>query len=211
MFAAGVRQGNPEGLAAELGFTSLISRHFDSVDYQHKGKMWFSGSVSATSPLEEQILSNTPRAAIDDRMRSELRISLGGEMEQFDSPENRVRLGRGTTRHGLPTTEIEVAVHDVNLDARREHVETFVRILEALGCSADSIERGELDPDGAHASCTCRMSADDVDGVVSPDLLVYGTDNLYVCSNAVFASVGAANPTLTVSALAVRLAEHLRG
>ena len=34
-------------------------------------------------------------------------------------------------------------------------------------------------------------------------------DIVYVCSNAVFASVGAANPTLTVSALAVRLAEHL--
>jgi choline dehydrogenase-like flavoprotein len=53
------------------------------------------------------------------------------------------------------------------------------------------------------------MSSSDVDGVVDPDLQVHGTDNLYVCSNAVFPSIAAANPTLTVSALAVRLAEHI--
>jgi choline dehydrogenase-like flavoprotein len=88
-------------------------------------------------------------------------------------------------------------------------VDTFVEVLKTAGCAEDSIETGALDPDGAHASCTCRMSASDGAGVVTPDLQVHGTDNLYVCSNAVFASVGAANPTLTVSALAVRLAEHL--
>jgi len=190
MFADGVRPGNPDKLDAELGFTSLISRHFDSPEYQHRGKMWFSGGVSANSSLERQVLANVSRADMDANLSSEMRISLGGEMEQFDSPENRVSLGSGTTRHGLPTTEIEVAVHDVNIRTRQEHVETFVGILKSAGCTEDSIESGASDPDGA-------------------DLQVHGTDNLYVCSNAVFPSIGAANPTLTVSALAVRLAEHI--
>lgn len=209
MYAEGLRPGNPDKLDAELGFTSLISRHFDSPEYQPKGKMWFSGGVSSNASLEGQIRSNVSRADMDASLMSEVRISLGGEMEQFDSPENRVSLGSGTTRHGLPTTEIEVAVHDVNIRTRQEHVQTFIEILKSAGCPEDSIESGALDPDGAHAAATCRMSASDGEGVVNPDLQVHGTDNLYVCSNAVFPSVGAANPTLTVSALAVRLAEHI--
>ena len=36
-------------------------------------------------------------------------------------------------------------------------------------------------------------------------------ENLYVLSNAVFPSVGAVNPTLTLVALAFRLADHLDG
>ncbi len=130
-------------------------------------------------------------------------------MEQFESPENRVSLGSGSTRHGLPTTKIEVAVHEINLKTQQEHVQTFVKILKTAGCKEDSIETGFAKPDGAHASATCRMSSSDADGVVDPNLQVHGTDNLYVCSNAVFPSIGAANPTLTVSALAVRLAEHI--
>ena len=53
------------------------------------------------------------------------------------------------------------------------------------------------------------MSRSDADGVVDPNLQVHGTDNLYVCSNAVFPSIAAANPTLTLAALAVRLGDYL--
>ena len=209
MDASGVRPGNPDKLHLELGFDSLISRHFDSPEYQHKGKMWFTGDVGSNSSLERQIRSNVSRADMDAKMTSEMRISFGGEMEQFESPENRVSLGSGTTRHGLPTTKIEVAVHEINIRTRQEHVQTFVDLLKTAGCNEDSIESGVGDPDGAHAASTCRMSSSDVDGVVDPNLQVHGTDNLYVCSNAVFPSIAAANPTLTVSALAVRLAEHI--
>ena len=211
MDASGVRPGNPDKLDRELGFSSLISRHFDSPEYQHKGKMWFSGDVHSNLSLEQQILSNVSRPDMDTRMISEVRVSLGGEMEQFESPKNRVRLGGGITRHGLPTTEIEVGVHAINIETRREHMQTFVEILKAAGCTEDSIESGFRNPDGAHASSTCRMSSSDADGVVSPTLQVHGMDNLYVCSNAVFPSIAAANPTLTLSALAVRLAEEIAG
>jgi choline dehydrogenase-like flavoprotein len=53
------------------------------------------------------------------------------------------------------------------------------------------------------------MSADAASGVVDADLMVHGTDNLFVCSNAVFPSLGAINPTLTLTALALRLGDHL--
>ena len=130
-------------------------------------------------------------------------------MEQFESPENRVSLGGGATRHGLPTTEIEFGVHDVTKASHEKHAQTLAGILKAAGCKENTIRVRLMNPDGAHATSTCRMSVSDADGVVDRNLRVHGTDNLYVCSNAVFPNVAAANPTLTLTALAVRLAEHI--
>lgn len=48
-------------------------------------------------------------------------------------------------------------------------------------------------------------------GVVDEDLRLCGSRNLYVCDLSVFPSSPAANPTLTLTALALRLAEHLAG
>jgi choline dehydrogenase-like flavoprotein len=54
-----------------------------------------------------------------------------------------------------------------------------------------------------------RMSADPRDGVVDADCRVHGYANLYVAGSSVFATGGWANPTLTIIALALRLADHL--
>jgi choline dehydrogenase-like flavoprotein len=104
---------------------------------------------------------------------------------------------------------LEFVVPDINKKARQAHVLTFRMFLKQAGCDEDSIETGAMDPDGAHAAGTCRMSKSETDGVVDTNLQVHGTHNLYVCSNAVFPSIAAANPTLTLSALAIRLADHI--
>ena len=54
-----------------------------------------------------------------------------------------------------------------------------------------------------------RMAASPTDGVVTPDLLLHGTRNVYICSGAVFPTSGFSNPTHTVLALAIRLADRL--
>jgi choline dehydrogenase-like flavoprotein len=46
-------------------------------------------------------------------------------------------------------------------------------------------------------------------GVVDRDCRVFGTENFYVAGSSVFPTSGSANPTLTVVALALRLADHL--
>ena len=53
------------------------------------------------------------------------------------------------------------------------------------------------------------MSADPANGVVDENCRCHDLDNLYVAGSAVFATGGYANPTLTVVALAARLASHL--
>jgi choline dehydrogenase-like flavoprotein len=54
------------------------------------------------------------------------------------------------------------------------------------------------------------MSADDRTGVVDADCRVHGVANLYVAGSSVFTTGGSATPTMTLVALSLRLADHLR-
>jgi choline dehydrogenase-like flavoprotein len=56
---------------------------------------------------------------------------------------------------------------------------------------------------------TTRMHDDPKLGVVDHNCRVHGLDNLYVAGSSVFPTSGAANPTLTLLALTLRLADHL--
>lgn len=62
----------------------------------------------------------------------------------------------------------------------------------------------------AHEVGTLRLSAD-ASGVVDENLRFLDYENLYACDLSVFPSSPAANPTLTLAALAIRLADHLHG
>jgi choline dehydrogenase-like flavoprotein len=62
-----------------------------------------------------------------------------------------------------------------------------------------------------HHLGTTRMHNDPKQGVVDADCRVHGTSNLFVAGGSVFPTSGWANPTLTIVALAARLADHLKG
>ncbi len=63
---------------------------------------------------------------------------------------------------------------------------------------------------GDHHMGALRMSATPENGIVDSNGRVHSVDNLYIAGSAVFPSGGYANPTLTIVALALRLADHLR-
>jgi len=64
---------------------------------------------------------------------------------------------------------------------------------------------------GYHHMGTTRMSGSPDFGVVDADARCWDRDNLYLAGSSVFAHAGYSNPTLTIVALAARLAEHLNG
>ncbi len=67
---------------------------------------------------------------------------------------------------------------------------------------------------GAHLMGTTRMANNAANGVVDKNLRVFGTRNLYVAGSSVFPTGGAANPTLSLTALSLRLGDqilHLAG
>ena len=57
---------------------------------------------------------------------------------------------------------------------------------------------------------TTRMADSPAEGVVDSNCRVFGVSNLYVAGSSIFPTVGHAAPTLTIIALALRLADHLR-
>lgn len=62
---------------------------------------------------------------------------------------------------------------------------------------------------GCHHMGTTRMSADPKKGVVDADCRMHAVDDLYVAGSSVFPTGGFANPTYTILALTLRLADHL--
>ena len=63
---------------------------------------------------------------------------------------------------------------------------------------------------GGHHIGTARMGVDPRTSVVDADCRVHGVHNLYIAGAAVFPTSSQANPTLTLVALALRLAAHLK-
>ena len=56
---------------------------------------------------------------------------------------------------------------------------------------------------------TARMGDDPTTSVVDGDSRCHEVPNLYIAGSAVFATGSSSNPTLTIVALAIRLAQHL--
>ena len=63
---------------------------------------------------------------------------------------------------------------------------------------------------GGHHIGTVRMGDSAATGVVDANCRVFGVNNLYVAGSAVFPTSSQANPTLTIVAMALRLADHLQ-
>jgi choline dehydrogenase-like flavoprotein len=63
---------------------------------------------------------------------------------------------------------------------------------------------------GAHHMGTTRMHADPRKGVVDAQCRAHGMSNLSIAGSSVFPAVGFSNPTLTILALALRIADNVR-
>jgi len=131
-------------------------------------------------------------------------------LEQRPRQSNRVRLSERADRFGTPLPRLELAWSE---EEQRE-LERLRALLERwfheakLGRLSTTLGRPP-DMNAHHHAGTTRMALDPQDGVVDPDGRVFGYDNLYVTGGSVFPRAGFANPTLTVVALALRLARHL--
>ena len=84
-----------------------------------------------------------------------------------------------------------------------------------VGCLLIQVDKDEnswpttlLGP--CHHMGTTRMHVDPKFGVVNQNCQVHGTSNLYIAGSSVFPTSGTAAPMLTIVALALRLADHVK-
>jgi choline dehydrogenase-like flavoprotein len=113
----------------------------------------------------------------------------------------------------MPQTRLDWRVNQPDLDAITGWLSIFGQEIAARGLGrVVPPQPGWQDSiiGGPHHMGTTRMSADPHHGVVDADCRVHAVENLYIAGCSVFATGGYANPTFTLVALALRLADTLR-
>jgi choline dehydrogenase-like flavoprotein len=139
------------------------------------------------------------------------------QMEQEPNPESRVTVDwRVKDPLGLPRLQVDWRIGASTYSSQRRMHRMFRDILERFEIRtfrSDVLDRHDEKPmirEMKHPSGTTRMSRSPAEGVVDGDSRVHGVENLYVTGSSTFPTVGHANPTLTIVALAARLADRLR-
>ena len=135
--------------------------------------------------------------------------------EQVPDPASRVTLGNDTDRLGVRRLRLDWRVGpEVQRSVEALH-EVLARRVKDSGVGEMESPTEETDweafTDASHHMGTTRMSESSTTGVVDANCRVHSVDNLYVAGSGVFPTAGHANPTLTIVALALRLADHLKG
>ena len=127
--------------------------------------------------------------------------------EDLPIPENRIR---------YEGDKVFLDLHETNMEAHRQLTKRLERIMKASGCAPFLLERnlylGKDIPIGgtAHQAGTMRFGSDPRTSVLDVNCKAHELDNLYATDAGFFPSIGAVNPTLTIVANALRVADHLR-
>lgn len=144
-------------------------------------------------------------------------FSLPMMMEHTPHRDNQIKLSDTKDKLGVPKIDIVWEVKQEDKDRVWKTLEIFAREVGAQGIGRLKLlkERedrifGDQMGFGSHHMGTTRMSDDKKYGVVDKNLKVFGTDNMYVAGSSVFPTGGHVPPTLTISALAIRLADEIK-
>jgi choline dehydrogenase-like flavoprotein len=151
-------------------------------------------------------------------IRSKANIySLDFHAEQAPNPESRIRLGVETDALGMPRLEVDWRYRSEDIDTAKRSLALLAGSLAASGVGFFEYDPAMVEHEmtrygayGGHHIGTARMGANPRESVTDADCRVHGVANLYIASAAVFPTSSQANPTLTVVALALRLAQHLK-
>jgi choline dehydrogenase-like flavoprotein len=132
------------------------------------------------------------------------------------NPNSRVMLDDKRDALGLPRAKLDWRLTDTDKTTIRIAQEELSLAFGAAGLGRVKTVFREAGPwpstiqGGNHHMGTTRMSADPRTGVVDSDCRVHGLANLWIGGSSVFPTTGTSNPTLTILALALRLASHLK-
>ena len=139
-------------------------------------------------------------------------------VEQEPNPSSRITLIEEKDALGMPRIALDwrvTALEKRTISESSKHVAQEISRLTGMRVQLDEwvLAKDDFISDamhgGHHHMGTTRMSDTAQTGVVDKDCKVFGIDNLFIASSSVFPTSGYANPTLTIVALASRLAGHL--
>jgi glucose dehydrogenase len=134
-------------------------------------------------------------------------LTLWTLADDVPNPRNGIALSPHRDRFGIPRNRIRFTGPTAYVErAARNLVEDIPKRLAPLGVR--DVSFSQFQGGAGHVLGALRMGRDDA-AVVDPDLRHRRYENLFVASGAVFPTIAAAGPTLTIAALAVRLGRFI--
>lgn len=147
------------------------------------------------------------------RRFDELRVEV--QIEFAPDPENRVLLSDERDAFDRPRPSVRWRWTGIDRRSLRRTEELLAEELARCGVGTLMLPLEDAPPVASmegtnHHIGTTRMDPDPGRGVVDADSCIHGVPNLYATGSSVFPTSGYANSTLTIIALAIRLADHLK-
>ena len=143
------------------------------------------------------------------------KFEVASQTEQTPDPNNRVTLSDQLDRFGRPLPKLTNRWSETDIANVKVSQLVFTHEFAKAGLGQLYFEWKDdrpavYSPSTHHNMGTTRMNNDPKQGVVDSNCKVHGISNLFVAGSSVFPTGGYANPTLTIVALAIRLADHLK-
>jgi choline dehydrogenase-like flavoprotein len=145
-------------------------------------------------------------------------LMLYVDCEQQPNPCSRIKISRDRDVLGLPKTVVDWRWGETERHAIQTYQKLFKKqwggwkmgLLEWLcNLEVDSDWKERIN-DTYHPMGGTRMSFNNTQGIVNSDLRLHDVANLYIASCSIFPTGGSSNPTMTLMAATLRLAEHLK-
>ena len=188
---------------------ALSDFYFGSDDWSHPLGLIQMCATSHTDQIRGEALPGwlgwTPDMPFEELARHSMDFWL--QAEDLPDPENRVYYKDG---------RVHLDVEPTNPEALAQLKRKLKEVLSKIDWPAALVERSlylgkDIPISGtAHQAGTCRFGTDPATSVLDLDCRTHEVDNLYVTDASFFPSIGAVNPTLTIIANALRVADILR-
>lgn len=145
--------------------------------------------------------------------------SMATRLEQAPNPDSRIMLSQEKDALGVPRTKLDWQITALDKRSIRQTYEAFGVEVGRQGIGRIQLSDWLLEDDpmwppflggGWHHMGTTRMHDNPRQGVVDAHCKVHGINNLHIASSSTFTTAGAANPTLTIIAMTLRLSDHLK-
>ena len=171
-------------------------------------------NLSRTDQVAAELIRHGPlllghdlEAKIRDRAARFVRFDSFHEI--LPHPENRiVPSANERDAAGIPKPEFTYAMDDYVRKSAVHTREVYAHAAKLL--NGEEVKFDDSFANNNHITGTVLMGADPKDSVVDAQCRAHDHPNLFIASSGVMPTVGSVNCTLTIAALALRLAEHLK-
>lgn len=193
---------------------------FPSVQSAHKLKKSIESldldEISATDILNVARDPGPPLAEAIGVVEKPLVYEFANYVEQVPNPDSRVTLSSQVDVLGQRRAILNWQLSSLDKEGIKRAQQVIAQEVGRSGIGRMNVHFPEEETilEGAKGGChhmgTTRMHVDPKQGVVDSDCRIHGLENIYVAGSSVFPVAGFPNPTLTITALAVRLVDHLK-